>query len=119
MNAIEDGKFPLLLNRVAQFMSTDSTQRPFTESEEAKLETSLEITKGEVRILIDAIIEVFRLCSYYMIKPQVLYEHLEKDLKLDSKKAEIFVQIWTSSAKGIVDNLKQKAFLPQVSIFEL
>lgn len=115
MNVIEDGKFPLLLNRIAQSMSTDSSSRPFTETEESKLETSLEITKTEVKTLIEAIIEIFRLCAYYMIKPAVLQQHLENDLKLESKKTEIFVQIWLSSAKAIVNNFKQKAFLSQVS----
>ncbi|KAL0271673.1 UNVERIFIED_CONTAM: hypothetical protein PYX00_008690 [Menopon gallinae] len=115
MNVIEEGKFPLLLNRIAQFLSSDTSSKPFTDAEESKLESSLEISAKEVQLVINGILEIFNKCAYHKIKPSLLGEDLEKTLKLQQKKAEAFTQVWTVFAKAIVENLKQKSFLPQLS----
>ncbi|KAK6631249.1 hypothetical protein RUM44_005775 [Polyplax serrata] len=116
INSIEEGKFPLLLSRIAQFLSGGgTTPKPFTSLEEDKLQSSLEITKLDVQILIDGLIELFKACAYTVIKPVILSEHLEKRLSMNAKKAEIFVQVWASSARAIVDNFKQKPYFPQLN----
>lgn len=114
MNSIKEGKFPLLLNRIAQFLSSDTSPKPFTDAEESKLDGSLEISPKEVQLVINGILEIFNKCAYHKIKPSQLAEDLEQNLNLQPKKAEAFTQVWTTFAKAIVDNLKQKSFLPQV-----
>lgn len=107
----------MLLNRIAQFLCNESSSKPFTPTEEEKLEASLEVSKEEVQILINGIIEIFQVCAYYMIKPALLSEQLEQGLGVNSKKTECLVQVWAASAKGIVENLKLKSYFPQVRIF--
>lgn len=114
INAVEEGKFPLLLNRIVQFLCNGSSSKPFTSIEEEKLENSFEITKSEVQMLVDGIIEIFRTCAYHVVKPQILSEQLQKGLSMSAKKTEMFVQSWAASARGIVDNLRQRIYFPQV-----
>nr|CAD7420291.1 unnamed protein product [Timema poppensis] len=47
-----------------------------------------------------------------MTKPGVLHRQLLDVLKLDEDKAEALVTVWASSAKGIVEQLRQKSVFP-------
>jgi hypothetical protein len=51
-----------------------------------------------------------------MIKPSVLQRHLSDTLKLNEDKCDAFVNVWISSAKGIVEHLQKiSLFQTQVS----
>jgi hypothetical protein len=50
--------------------------------------------------------------AYYMTKPSVLQRHLSDTLKLNKDKCEAFVNAWISSAKGIVEHLRQRSLFP-------
>ena len=51
-----------------------------------------------------------------MTKPSVLQRHLSDTLKLNEDKCDAFVNVWISSAKGIVEHLRKRSLLPaQVS----
>lgn len=50
--------------------------------------------------------------AYYMTKPSVLQRHLSDTLKLNDDKSEAFVKAWISSAKGIVEHLRQRSLFP-------
>jgi hypothetical protein len=47
-----------------------------------------------------------------MTKPSVLQRHLLDTLKLNEDKSEAFVNAWISSAKGIVEHLRQRSLFP-------
>lgn len=58
---MDPSKFPLLLNRIAQSMQSDiEKNKPFTDDEEEKLQTSLELEKDDLKILIVSISDIIR-----------------------------------------------------------
>lgn len=47
-----------------------------------------------------------------MMQPGTFQRHLNEVLKLNEDKTVAFLQVWTNSAKGIVDQLRQKSVYP-------
>lgn len=113
INDMDPSKFPLLLNRIAQSMQSDiEKNKPFTDDEEEKLQTSLELEKDDLKILIVSISDIIRNAACNMMQPGTFQRHLNEVLKLNEDKTVAFLQVWTNSAKGIVDQLRQKSVYP-------
>ncbi|XP_066994421.2 COMM domain-containing protein 10 [Anabrus simplex] len=113
INGLDPAKFRLLLSRITQTMQSGSgNEKPFTTEEEEKLQTSLELDKRELKLLLDSTTFIIEQAAYHMTKPAVFHRHLQDSLKLNEEKVETFVNIWTSSAKGIVDQLRKRSVFP-------
>nr|CAD7457998.1 unnamed protein product [Timema tahoe] len=113
INKLDPSKFPLLLHRITQTMQQGtSIEKPFTEAELNKLQTSLSLDRQELKLLLDSITFIIDQAAYHMTKPGVLHRQLLDVLKLDEDKAEALVTVWASAAKGIVEQLRQKSVFP-------
>lgn len=64
VNRLDSAKFPLLLNRIAQTLQTDSTEKPFTPEEEEKLQASLGLDKDDLSLLLESITFIFEQVRY-------------------------------------------------------
>ncbi|KAJ9578575.1 hypothetical protein L9F63_005203 [Diploptera punctata] len=114
MNDLDTSKFPLLLSRITQAMQVGKTsEKAFTNEEEEKLQVSLGLEKQDLKLLMESATFIIEQAAYYLTKPAVLKHHLLDLLKLHEDKADAFTNIWTSSAKGIIEHLRQKSLFPK------
>lgn len=113
MNGLDASKFPLLLSRITQAMQVGATnEKAFSSEEEEKLQVSLGLEKEDLKLLLESTTFIIEQAAYYVTKPAVLKCHLLDTLKLDEDKADAFTNIWTSSAKGIIEHLRQRSLYP-------
>ncbi|XP_069694216.1 COMM domain-containing protein 10 isoform X2 [Periplaneta americana] len=113
INSLDASKFPLLLNRITQAMQASPTnEKAFSNEEEEKLQLSLGLEKQDLQLLLESTTFIIEQAAYYMTKPSVLQRHLSETLKLNEDKCEAFINIWMSSAKGIVEHLRQRSLFP-------
>ncbi|XP_075226640.1 COMM domain containing 10 protein valette [Lycorma delicatula] len=111
INGIDEKKFPLLLSRVAQCMQNNDDLCPFSEEEEDKLLLSLNgiESKRSLKAVLDSSAFILYQAAYGVTKPAVLQKDLIELLKMTDSKADTFFNVWSNSAKGIVDRLRQKS----------
>lgn len=113
INNLDASKFPLLLNRITQAMQNGATnEKAFSNEEEEKLQVSLGLQRSDLKLLLESTTFIIEQAAYYMTKPSVLQRHLSDTLKLNDDKSEAFVNAWISSAKGIVEHLRQRSLFP-------
>ncbi|GFG31055.1 hypothetical protein Cfor_11439 [Coptotermes formosanus] len=113
INNLDASKFPLLLSRITQAMQTAvPNEKAFSSEEEEKLQVSLGLEKSDVNLLLESTTFIIEQAAYYMTKPSVLQRHLSDTLKLNEDKCDAFVNVWISSAKGIVEHLRKRSLFP-------
>jgi len=104
INKIEDGKFPLLLQRITLKIHSQS-ESSFKQDEIEKLESSLELSNENVLLIIDILEFVYLQAAYELIKSANLRAHLLK-IRLDESKVNAIVGVWQESGKEILDKIR-------------
>lgn len=112
INGIEEKKFPLVLNRIAQTIQNSTEEFcPFTDEEEDKLLSTLTgvESKNDLKTILDVSAYILLQAAYNVTKPTNLQKDLMDVLKMNESKAEMFFNVWSSNAKKIVEKLRQKS----------
>lgn len=115
INKADSQKFPFVLNRIVQFLQTPSEAgRPFTSEEEERLISTLEGIENadDLQSVLETSTFILSQAVYHLTKPAVLQKDLIGILQMTVEKAEAFASVWTNSAKGLVDKLRQKSIQP-------
>ncbi|GLG99422.1 hypothetical protein R5R35_011088 [Gryllus longicercus] len=113
INNLDSSKFPLLLNRIAQALQAGSGGgKVFTDEEEEKLQASLNLDHDSLKLLLESTSYIIEQAAYHMTKPAVFHHSLLETLKMNKDKAQTFVNTWSNTAKGIVEQLRKKSLFP-------
>lgn len=105
INEIDIEKFPLLLERIALKIHSD-TETSFKQEEIEKLEKGLSLTNENVLLVIEILEFIFLQSTYEVVKPQILAENLAK-INLNNEKLEIIVNTWKEHGKEIIEKIRQ------------
>jgi len=111
INDIETGKFGKLLVRIVQKLHSRE-EKSFTEEEEERLRSALNLTSKEIEIVLDTTSYIFEQAAYHNAKPNAFTEQLEK-LGLTEDKIEAFVEVWTSSGPSVIEQLRKRSLAPK------
>ncbi|XP_037268510.1 COMM domain-containing protein 10 [Rhipicephalus microplus] len=111
INQLDDAKFSALLARILQKLPCKD-ERSFTEEEEQKLQRAFNCDAQEVTLLLESLSFIFEQAAFHLAKPQVLRTQLT-DLGMEENKVQCMVQSWTSHAKQLVEQLKQRSLAPR------
>jgi hypothetical protein len=105
INAIEDDKFPLLLQRIA--LKIHSVQEAsFKPDEIDRLEKSLNLSNESVLQVIEILEYIFLQAAFELIKPAALQSQLLK-IRLGEEKSNTIVGLWQENAKDIIERIRQ------------
>ena len=104
INKIENEKFPLLLQRIAQKLHT-STESSFKQEEMEKLEASLELSNENLLAAIDLLEFIYLQSAYELVKPAVLEANLSK-LSFEADKLIAIVSQWKENGKEIIERIR-------------
>lgn len=100
--------FELLLKRMCRVISHNEE---LNIDEMSKLGVALGLDEKETRIVISTLKSILEECVYYVAKPNLVLEGLN-DVGIKEEIASITAQVWSNSARTMVDNVrKQKALL--------
>ncbi|KAL1437064.1 hypothetical protein MTO96_049066 [Rhipicephalus appendiculatus] len=113
INQLDDTKFSALLARILQKLPCKD-ERSFTEEEEQKLQRAFNCDAQEVTLLLESLSFILEQAAFHLAKPQVLRTQLT-DLGMEENKVQCMVQSWTSHAKQLVEQLKQRSLAPQTA----
>lgn len=105
INEIGTDKFPLLLQRIALKIHSD-TEASFKQDEIEKLEKSLELSNDDILLVIQILEFIFLQSTYEVIKPQNLTVHLTK-INLNEEKVNSIVDTWKEHGKEIIEKIRQ------------
>ncbi|XP_076034278.1 COMM domain containing 10 protein valette isoform X2 [Oratosquilla oratoria] len=106
LNQLSSSKLNGILARV--FSAIGSGQpRVFSEEEETKLSTSLDLSLENTQLLTHTIAYIIQQASYNIVRPNLLAEHLAA-LEVDDSLSAVIVEYWTSNAKVLVDSLRRR-----------
>ncbi|PSN49821.1 hypothetical protein C0J52_01378 [Blattella germanica] len=89
-----------------------SSEKAFSTEEEEKLQISLGLEEQDLKLLLETVTFILEQAAYYVTKPAVLQRHLLDTLKFNEDKTEAFINIWLTSAKGIIEHLRQRSLFP-------
>ncbi|KAH0946569.1 hypothetical protein HN011_003989 [Eciton burchellii] len=109
---VDNSKFRLLVNRICQSLQSNIDTKAFNEEEKEKLLVSLDLTKDELILLLDAITSIYTQAACNVVKPSVMEAVIKDKFKMDDEKVSIFASAWVTYGKGIVENLRQKSIFP-------
>jgi len=109
---VDNSKFRLLVNRICQSLQSSIDTKAFNEEEKEKLLVSLDLTKDELILLLDAITTIYTQAACNVVKPSVMEAVIKDKFKMDDEKVSIFANAWVTYGKGIVENLRQKSIFP-------
>lgn len=112
MDRIDSGKLRLLVTRVCQNLQNGTGGSAFSPEEEEKLSVSLDLNRTDLSLLLDTAILIYVQAAYHVVKPSVMESHMRETFNIEDEKINILVQTWTTHAKGIVDELRQKSIFP-------
>lgn len=110
-NKVDNGKFRLLVNRICQTLQADCT-KIFSDEEEEKLQASLDLSKDNLLIFLDALVSIYKQAAGNIVKPSVLEAALKEVFKINDDKIQILSHAWVTYGKGIVANLRQQSVFP-------
>lgn len=105
INEIDSEKFPLLLERIALKIHSD-TETSFKQEEIEKLEKGLSLSNENVLLVIEILEFIFLQSTYEVIKPQILAANLAK-INLKNEKLEVIVNAWKEHGKEIIEKIRQ------------
>ena len=109
---VDNSKFRLLINRICQTLQSNVNTKIFSEEEEEKLLVSLDLSKDDLVLLLDALITMYKQAACNAIKPQSMESTLKDTFKTDDDKVQIFLHAWLTYGKGIIDNFRQQSIFP-------
>ncbi|CAG9790866.1 unnamed protein product [Diatraea saccharalis] len=103
INQLEEAKFEQFLCRIVTKLKIQDTEF-FTEEERRKLEKIFKINDENLLLAIKTILYLFKKMLKFIFMPANLKLDL-KDLGLHSEKAEIFVKVWSSETRTVLNEL--------------
>lgn len=102
----------LLLKRVCRFISHSEE---LNMEELSKFGAALKLDESQTNFVILTLNYILQECVYYVAKPNLVLEGL-KALGMNDECATIIAQVWSNSARAMVDNVrKQKALTVKAS----
>ncbi|XP_071793859.1 COMM domain-containing protein 10-like [Asterias amurensis] len=110
INNIDAAKFPRLLSRILQKLHLRD-EHSFSEEEQEKLQVALGLEGNDLQLVLETTAFILEQAAYHIAKPTVLAQQLQT-LGLEEDKVSVFVKAWTSSGKGVVENLRQRTLAP-------
>ncbi|PVD19722.1 hypothetical protein C0Q70_20213 [Pomacea canaliculata] len=87
-------------------------ERAFSEEEEDKLQSALGVTADDLELIIQTLEFILQQAAYHAAKPQVLSQQLMQ-IDLQDEKVQPIVEAWSSNAKDIVSQLRQRTIHPK------
>lgn len=110
INSLDQGKFPLLLSRILQKLHLKD-ERTFSKDEEDKLQATLGISAQDLELLLQTLEFFIQQAAYHTAKPAVLSQQLTQ-LDIETSKVDTIVEAWNSSARDVVQRLRQRTLPP-------
>ncbi|XP_076859612.1 COMM domain-containing protein 10 [Brachyhypopomus gauderio] len=111
INAIDVTKFSRLLTRILQKLHLKE-ERSFSEDEEQKLQTALDLEKQALHLVLETVSFLLEQAVYHNVKPSSLKQQLE-NIHVSPEKAEAFCQAWASAGPDMVEKIRQRIFAPK------
>ncbi|XP_065836566.1 COMM domain-containing protein 10-like [Oscarella lobularis] len=111
INELDDAKFPSLIARIVQKLHLRD-EKAFSDEEEAKLQAVLGLEAKDLELILETAAFFLEQAAYYSSKPTILNQQLQK-IHLSDTKAAAIVKAWSTTAKDVLDRLKQKSFYPK------
>lgn len=108
INVIDASKFSRLLSRILQKLHLKG-ERSFSEDEEQKLQTALDLEKQALHLVLETTSFLLEQAVYHNIKPASFKQQLE-NIRIAPDKAEAFCQAWASAGPDVVEKIRQRIF---------
>ncbi|KAL6068525.1 COMM domain-containing protein 10 [Balamuthia mandrillaris] len=110
INGIDDKRFPLFLDRIAQKLHLREGS-PFTDAEEEALQKALQLTLQELHTVIDSCSLLLEQAAYHTLTTPRFAEEL-KAASLKRSKIEAFGGVWDQHKDNLLEELRNRTVVP-------
>ena len=106
INGLSAEKFPLLLTRIIERLSTDG-ESAFTSEEEARLQSMLSLSVTQLHTVLEASAFIFEQAAYQAVGASDLLGHLT-EAGMSESQAAATVMVWRDNSTSLLERLRER-----------